>query len=559
MRLIHISTVIICVVVGLVWIMVLQLRLPYLDQIPVFDADVTTADALMWTRNWWIEGAWNIWFATPYSPLSIETPTLQSRLLYQSWPPGAFLPIYALAKLFGSEPSVPLINWFNVVTHGLIALAIAFTGFHIARLNRIGLVASTIIAAGLSFPVLYPRGLVYIFSQLYCVTTHILVYAAAFILLEAVSYRTKTTEERRLVLLAQLAVIYFAFFVDWLAYTLFAVWFCLRVLGGRWGFIDRWSPRRKLGLLLLPVSAFGIYLLWRFATPGSTARTEGVWVSIRELIWKIAYRMNLTDDHKISGFPEIFAGMHAYYYSPHVPKLIAGTAILSGLLLAAAYRFTTDREERRRIFATASLFILAILPFYAHMLLFYQHTAIHQWAIAKVVFAYALVPFAIFPVSIIICMRILAFKFPSVRVAESGMAVVALAIAVVAFRAAETSGTVFEAPYLMGRINPDTYRMWDDIRKNTVYRDAVFSPVLSADPIRTEVGVGNKLVYVAKDFEAIDRKIAALCGDFNVVIALPPGGDETAFGARKPSQVIDTGHVRLLRYINYPGPARGCP
>src|SRR5882724_12629867 len=135
------------------WLLVLRTRLPYLDQIPVYDADIMTSIARMWAHNWWANGPLSMWFATPYSPLSVETPTLVDAMPYQSWPPGASVPIYLLAEILNIEPSVPLINWFNVVNHGLIALAVAFTAFNIARLNKLHVIACGFIAVGVAFPV----------------------------------------------------------------------------------------------------------------------------------------------------------------------------------------------------------------------------------------------------------------------------------------------------------------------------------------------------------------------------------------------------------------------
>src|ERR1019366_9102410 len=114
MRLKHAIVCLVCLAVVAMWLLVLEYRLPYLDQIPVYDADVTTSAARMWVHNWWANGAFQMWFATPYSPLSVETPTLADVTLYQSWPPGAFIPIFLLAEILNIEPSVPLINWFNV-------------------------------------------------------------------------------------------------------------------------------------------------------------------------------------------------------------------------------------------------------------------------------------------------------------------------------------------------------------------------------------------------------------------------------------------------------------
>jgi hypothetical protein len=559
MRLKHWVVGLVCLAVMALWISVLVRRFPYLDQIPVYDFDAMTAEARMWAHNWWADGAFRMGFATPYSPLSVETPTLASTTLYQSWPPGAFVPIYLLAEVLNIEPSVPLINWFNVVNHGLIALAVAFTAFNIARVNKLHVVACGLIAIGVAFPILYPRGLVYVFSQVYCVTTAILLYAAAFILLESLSYVAQSSRDRKTLFAIQLLVIYSAFFVDWLSYTLFAFWLLVRMTGGYFGFVERWSWRQLAGLALMPVSAFAIYLMWRFFTPGSIARTQGVAASIYELAWKIAYRMNLTDDHHVTGFTKTFAWMHDYYFSPHVLALMVGSALVTAAFLAMCFRLAADPGERRSIFAAASTLVLATVPFYAHMMLLYQHTAIHQWAIAKAMFAYALVPFALLPISAVVLLRLCLIRRGSTSGLQAGLALTGIVVAIGSLWGAEISGRTFEQPYLVGRVDPDRYHMWDDISHNTHYGDVVFSPVLVADPMSPEIGVGNKIISPAKNFSDVDQKVDHVCGNFNVVVALPPGTDAGEFASRDPSEVINTGNIRLLRFADYAGKASGCP
>ena len=558
MRLKHAVVCLVGAAVTAIWYSALRYRLPYLDQIPVYDADVTTSVARMWVHNWWVNGAFNMWFATPYSPLSVETPTLSDVTLYQSWPPGAYVPPYLLAKLLNVEPSVPLINWFNVVTHGAIALAVAFTAFNIARANKLHVAACGLIAVGVAFPVLYPSGLIYFFSQIYCPTIEILLYAATFILLESYSYVVESPRARKVVFALQLLVIYLAFFVDWLSYTLFAFWLLVRLTGAYLGLAEGWSRRQLTGLALLPVSAFGIYLGWRFFTPGSLARTAGVGASLHELGWKIVYRMNLTDDHRITDFPTRFLEMHAGYYSPHVLPLIVGATLATAMLLALSFRWTAEPIERRSIFNTAALLLLVTVPFYAHMLLLYQHTAIYRWAVAKAMFAYALVPFALLPVSIVILLRL----YPYPRVAKFNLpapsAVAGILLAVGSLVGALVSAWAWYGPHVIAKIDPDYYHMWDDISRNTRFDDVVFSPVLQAAPIGLEVGVANKLVYPAKSFSEVDRKIEHLCRPFSVVVALPPGTGAGDFAARAASDVIETGHIRLLRFANYGATTTGC-
>ena len=248
----------------------------------------------------------------------------------------------------------------------------------------------------------------------------------------------------------QLLVIYLAFFVDWLSYTLFAFWLLVRLTGGYFGLVERWSWRRLAGLTLMPVSAFTIYLCWRLFTPDSITRTEGVAASIYELAWKVAYRMNLTDDHHVRGFLQMFVGMHDYFYSPHVLALIVGATLVTVVLLAISFRVATDPGERRSIFATASMLFLVTMPFYAHMLLFYQHTTIHQWAIGKAMFTYALVPFALLPISLFVFLRLYQDRSTRKFGFRASPALLAIVLAGASLLSAEVSGRTFEKPYLIG-------------------------------------------------------------------------------------------------------------
>jgi hypothetical protein len=344
-----------------------------------------------------------------------------------------------------------------------------------------------------------------------------------------------------------------------LSYTLFAFWLLVRMSRAYWGFGERWSRRQLTGLALMPVSAFAIYLIWRFSTPGSSAGTEGLAASMHELAWKIAYRMNLTDDHHITDFASRFMEMHAGYYSPHVLALIIATALAAAIFLALSFRLTVDPVERRSIFNTASLFVLVTVPFYAHMLLLYQHTAIHRWAIAKAMFAYALIPFALLPISVVVFLRLYVRSRVTSFDLQTASAIAGILLATGSLFAAAASAGAFDGPKLVGKIDRDYYQMWDDISRNTQFRDVVFSPVLQAAPIGVEVGVANKLVYPAKNFSEVDVKVDRVCGAFNVVVALPPGTDAGEFVSRAPSEVIETRNIRLLRFANYAGKANGCP
>jgi hypothetical protein len=538
--------------VMLVWLHSLGIRLPYMDQVPVFDADCTTSEASMWARMWWDEGALKMWFSTPLAPPSIEAPV---RTLYESWPPGTFVPIYLIARLLGVEPNIPMVNWINTSEHGLIALAAAFIAFNIALTNRLGKIASALIAIGVTLPILLSRGPIYVFSQIYDTTNAVLIYITAFIMLETLFYSVQSARDKWIITALQLATIFVAFAVDWLSYTVFAFWLLTRLAASYLGVEARMTFRNLVGFILVPVVGFMLYLVWRFGAPGSLARSDGIVASLDFLKFKILERMNIGEVSHITGFSNVFFGeMHSLYYSNYAFLLIAGSALLTLLLVVIAFRRARDPDQRRAVFATGSILFLVTVPFYAHMLILYQHTFIHRWAIMKAMFAYALVPFALLPIVIFTLVRLSVGENKSWR--RFGQPALGLALALCAIFYAERIATEHYFP--LGRVNRTAYLMWDDIGRNTRYQDVVVSPVLEANPISAQVGASYKLVHLAMDFGEVDKLVDRVCGDFNVVLALPEGAEAGAFATREPSEVVDTGRIRLLRFAHYQGKRVSC-
>jgi len=552
-----------------VWLLVLSWRWPYLDQIPLFDADVTTAFTSQVLHNWWVENPVKIWFATPFYSSSVETPLLSERVLYQSWPPGAYIPIYLVGLLLGVEPTVPMINWFNAVSHGLIGIAVAFTAFNIAKIGRFTESTSAFIAVAAALSVLVEPSLGYIFSQIYCVTTAVLLYVAFFIMLEAQSFTVTEPRTRSRILALQLLIIYPAFLVDWLAYTLFAFWLVLRLLAIRFGFQARWSLRQWAGLLAMPVSAFGLYLIWRLFTPGSLAQRMGIFASLKELAGKVAFRMNVDTDLLSFGasdypltfrsFLSIFAEMHSNSFFAGSLFVILGLALASGFFLLVAHRASKSCDDRYRIFAIGALLGIVLVPLYLHMIVLYQHTSIHRWAISKALFAYSLIPIALFPASIALAASAHRLKVPSIKIDNR----ILVAVAVIAFLsltyASEFSRASprFQSRYLEGRIDRDNYLFWRQVGEHVGYRDVVFTPIKAGSWV-TKNSVSKKLIHMAEDFQAVDRAVRKICGDFNVVVILDRGAALGRFSEKTPSEIVDTKRFRLLRFSDYAGLRTGC-
>jgi hypothetical protein len=128
-------------------------------------------------------------------------------------------------------------------------------------------------------------------------------------------------------------------------------------------------------------------------------------------------------------------------------------------------------------------------------------------------------------------------------------------------------------PYFVGRIDPAAAVPWLTIHDMTSYRDVVFSPDLETIPFGAEAAIAGKLVYRATSFadldvqgtpyfsnvEGIDSKVSHVCGPFQVVIVRRGQDADAHFDGRTPNYVIRIGGLTLMRFIDYPGAAKGCP
>ncbi|KJC59512.1 hypothetical protein UP10_18680 [Bradyrhizobium sp. LTSPM299] len=553
-----------CAILGVcvVYIVVLDWRFPYIHQIPVFDLDYITTVMMMFARNWWIEGPWQMLFSMPYAPLSVETATPDLRYaMYQSWPPGAVLPLYLVALLTGTEPNITMVNWLNVAGHGLIALFLSLAAYFTANLLRRPRIEGVVLAIVAACLVLFPRGAVYFFSQIYAFDTHIVVYYALLLFAVALELGASNRSSARRYYWLQIAILICGLFVDWLFYFVFAVWFVLRLVGA---WTDRGSPMKRKeawALTALPLVTFAVFLIWRFRTPGSIAAKDGVIASIEELAWKLVYRIGETSDHPVSSvrfFPAFYES-HRFYYWDTAPVLI-GVGFVICLVLSVALLITsrTDSVARKASFGLFSMFLLSIVPAYAQMIVLKQHTYIHPWSLAKVVVPLAMVPGVFLPLmAAAVLQRWLSGWsngwWKSVGRIAGTVGVLAFALWI------GTEAWPRQTPYILGRIDPAGAVPWLTIHDMTSYRDVVFSPDFETVPFGAEAAVSGKLVYRARSFAEVDRKVNYVCGAFQVVIVHKGEDADPTFDGRTPKYVIRIGGLTLTRFSDYPGAAKGCP
>lgn len=547
--------------VCVVYVVVLDWRFPYIHQLPVFDLDYITSVTMMWARNWWIEGPLHMLFSMPYTPLSVEMATPDLRVaMYQSWPPGAVVSLYLVAKLTNTEPNITMINWLNVAGHGLIALFLAMSGYVAAGILRrpaIDRVALAILAACL---VLFPRGPVFFFSQVYTFDTHIVVFYALLVFVATLEVAAASRTAATCCTIAELAILVSGLFVDWLFYFVYAVWFVLRWYGARAGYARPMRRNETVALIILPLATFATFLAWRMATPGSIAAKDGVIASIHELLWKLVFRIGNTDDHPVSFstfFGPFYKSQQTFYWSG-APLLILTGFIACIALFGILFAVSRDDPKRRKIyFGLLSVLLLSIIPAYAQMIVFKQHTYIHPWAFAKVVVPLAMVPGVFLPLLTVAVLE----QWTARGRLRSGIALrVVGSLGVMGFAIwLGTSAWPYQPQYLMGRIAPENAVPWLTIHDRTKYSDVVFSPDIEGVPFSMYAAIAGKVVYKIESFAQIDLRVSHVCEPFNVIVVRKGEDAGESFDGRTADVTEREGGLTLLRFQNYHGAAKRCP
>ncbi len=111
-------------------------RSPWFGTSPVCPETWLTSDTVLFTRNWYREGPWNLRFALVHEPLSIETPTLESREIYTSYPPGGMFAIYAVSRILRHEPTLNMLMACNLGAQYLITVLLCLMLYlHLRRID----------------------------------------------------------------------------------------------------------------------------------------------------------------------------------------------------------------------------------------------------------------------------------------------------------------------------------------------------------------------------------------------------------------------------------------
>jgi hypothetical protein len=143
-----------------------------------------TAHSVCVTNNWLKEGALNLRFLQVIDPDSVEFDTLLKRRIYVSYPAGAFIPVFLIAKIFNIKDLIVLYQSYNLLNHLLIAIILFLLMFeilnHFARFNRLNI----IFALGPSLVYLFTPPTLYWHQNVFFADEAVMIFFVAFVYLE---------------------------------------------------------------------------------------------------------------------------------------------------------------------------------------------------------------------------------------------------------------------------------------------------------------------------------------------------------------------------------------
>jgi hypothetical protein len=505
-----------------------------------------SASTVKFVNNWLKEGPLNLNFIMYECPDSIEFNNITERSAYISYPPGAVIPPYLLAKLLHKdEIQIGFIKQFLKVKFLFDSLLVCFIAYSILRFTLrlkqriLAALASVMLSTSwMCIPInLYYLRNVYFSDQ--CIISVVLFY----ILLEIYDeYFSRTSQ-------TALKYIYFGLKFTVSLYGVLTDWYFFFVLFTSWlvKIIPLFKVKNAIKnsvfpsfVYVLPVlSGISLYILQITMVPDYKA------VILNKMKDRTFFGDTGTEEYnKIVILAENFVKNYSFGWI-----LIAVLVILSILVLASNRKNKSFLTNHKRLF---SIIPMIYAPPFLQVLVFQQHSAIHEFSLLK---------FAL-PVTLsVIMLSSLALELKKMFSARfspqtennndlqkmSGSAFYAYIIAASVLLSGMVNGDKYG--YLKYHIGiPVSYERENLIRANYHFNDVYFSFTETIDANPPEfLAVSKKLIYKIENISDISRKFPNLKPDARILLMVnknDPG--KPAQIQEKEQSVLHEGDTQLI-------------
>ena len=380
-----------------------HLRRPWFNTSPVCLETWLTAGAMMWARYWYREGAVKLRFGLYLDPDSIEFPTQESRDVYTSYPPGTMLPIYAVSKLLGREPSMAIVMAYNLFCHFVITALLSLLVFAFLRSIQTSYVDAFLLATIPIFIELLLPAPFFHHQISYFHDLSVLHIFVLYVVLEFFRDRTENRRARTALSLAQTVIAFFGILSDWLFAFVTLCLYLKRFVTGEIvpfkGTTAKAAARAFLSnsvrfwfsfVLALSLFVLQLYHFGQFGVLYSRFRER---TGMRAGTFLAFGRRNhFWDHHMVRGYGE--TGRSLVYLS-----MIA----LAVLMVYAAYRLVRRKAPNRTLNRAVTVMFLILTPCLLQVTFLRQHSShiLHFFAAAKFALPLAIIPFVLLPVAVL--------------------------------------------------------------------------------------------------------------------------------------------------------------
>jgi hypothetical protein len=483
-----------------------------------------TGDTILFSKIWYRDGPQNLGFAMVDSPASIEFTNLSSRGPYLSYLPGSVVPIYFLSELTSTEPNPAMVMSYNLFNHFFIALLLSLLVFVFLRQLKVDYLNSFLFAIIPIIMELLLPGPLYWHQNVYFADQAVILPFVLYVFLEIILDGHNGKYAKYLCILQNL-VLFWGIFTDWLfVFVAFTV-YVKRIFEGKVKF------SRDVGLFLkesfkfwlAPILAVIFYISQIF-----------YFNHIELIIRTFFFRSGISPEgsqfllnglgnfkgHIFLGYGEI--GFFALCFS-----LIIFLVVLWLILFEKTFKKEVD-PNIKRIF---TLMGMLLVPCILQVLVFRNHSVIHNFSILKFSLPLVTIPFVLAPILLYLFLKS-GVNLPNINLRlfkkfkiDFGLFIIFLVMfSVASFYVAD------EHPHYKELFPGNGYNfavLGDSIAKNTVYSDIVFSPnfeIKSVPP--QQLSYSMKKVYKINSTEDIGNFTKGLSGYHVVILFVGPPEEE---------------------------------
>lgn len=473
----------------------------------------TTGGSAVTAANWYREGAWRLRFVMYWAPDSVELDALGAREPYISFPPGAIIPIYLMAKAARRDPTPAMVMGYSLFIHLLTTVTLGLLIYYAAiRMTLRPRVSAAFAIPAMALYLWLPSPY-YEHQMGYFSDQAVMLPFALALLAELMLWNTADTKRRRCLQGLQALIQFWGVFTDWLfVFVAFFIW-TLRVIRGDFG--GKPLPwLKKAARYWLPAAlAIALYAaqLWHLGAAQDAVNRFRLRAGVGEgRKYAVERKVNAFSVSGAFGAETRFWRQHMKGgYGPWARPLIAVSlaAIAVSALAVLALRLR-EKKIPPAWELQAFLGFLSLIPCMVYLLVFLQHCSyfLHGFTALKFALPIAVIPFGILP-SAIASLLVARVKYPKANAAITwGIAILAMVLAGVCIYSLKPAREAICRPQVKDHAVPARF-----IGAHTGYADVVFSPDYAiADRPPQVIVYSMKQVHKIKgieDIRAITDKI----------------------------------------------------